>query len=140
MSRRCLFISGPVPFVAAAGAASRLPEAAKGDGGDAAQVGPGTASGLSNFAEMQALHGASAMQHAVSPVPATTAGPRQAHGAPQTGSPLHAAPVSPLRFALESTVDFSTVLPAIFETAALRHALLPGSKDRRYDLPPLAAR
>ena len=53
---------------------------------------------------------------------------------------LHPAPVSPLRFALESTVDFSTVLPAIFETAALLHTLLPGPKDWRCDLPPLPAR
>ena len=52
---------------------------------------------------------------------------------------LHPSPVSPLRFALESTVDFSTVLPAIFETAALLHALLPGPKEWRRELRPLPA-
>jgi len=39
---------------------------------------------------------------------------------------LHPSPVGPLRFAIESSIDFSTVLPAIFETAALFHVLLPG--------------
>jgi hypothetical protein len=38
---------------------------------------------------------------------------------------LHAAPVGPVRFALEATIDFSTVLPAVFETAALVETLLP---------------
>ena len=52
---------------------------------------------------------------------------------------LDASPVSPLRLALESTIDFSTVLPAIFETAALLHAILPGPKEIRHELPPLPA-
>jgi hypothetical protein len=52
---------------------------------------------------------------------------------------LQASPVSPLRFALEASVDFSTVLPAIFETAALLHAILPGRKDPRRELPSLPA-
>lgn len=52
---------------------------------------------------------------------------------------LQASPVSPLRFALEASVDFSTVLPAIFETAALLHAILPGPKDLAHELPSLPA-
>lgn len=43
---------------------------------------------------------------------------------------LHPSPVGPIRFAIESTIDFSTVLPAIFETTALFHALLPGRQSR----------
>jgi len=50
---------------------------------------------------------------------------------------LHASPVGPVRFALEATIDFSTVLPAIFETTALLHAILPGSTEPRQDLPAL---
>ncbi|MEA2683218.1 MAG: hypothetical protein QOK05_1546 [Chloroflexota bacterium] len=50
---------------------------------------------------------------------------------------LHASPVSPLRFAIESTIDFSTVLPAVFETTALVHALLPGARDFPMPLPDL---
>lgn len=51
----------------------------------------------------------------------------------------HSSPVGPLRFALEATIDFSTVLPAMFETTALMHALLPGSRDRPRELPALPA-
>ncbi|MFN2465247.1 MAG: hypothetical protein ABR598_03165 [Candidatus Dormibacteria bacterium] len=39
---------------------------------------------------------------------------------------LRAAPVGPVRFALESSIDFSTVLPAVLGTAALLSTLLPG--------------
>lgn len=39
---------------------------------------------------------------------------------------LRAAPIGPVRDAIESSVDFSTVLPAVFETAALVGLLLPG--------------
>lgn len=52
---------------------------------------------------------------------------------------LHASPVGPVRFGIEATIAFSTVLPAIFETTALLHALLPGSGERRQDAPALPA-
>ena len=39
---------------------------------------------------------------------------------------LQPSPVGPVRFTLEATLDFSTVLPAVFETTALLHVLLPG--------------
>jgi hypothetical protein len=42
---------------------------------------------------------------------------------------VHAAPVSPLRFAVEASTSFSTVLPAVFVTAALWHSILPGGAD-----------
>ena len=49
----------------------------------------------------------------------------------------HASPVGPLRFAIEASIDFSTVLPAIFETTALIHTILPGSRELSRDLPAL---
>lgn len=54
---------------------------------------------------------------------------------------LHPEPVGSLRFALEATLDFSTVLPAIFETAAFLHAILPGQcLPQRATLPAGTAR
>ena len=50
---------------------------------------------------------------------------------------LHASPVGPLRFAIEATIDFSTVLPAVFETTALFSAVLPGTRDTRKENPVL---
>jgi hypothetical protein len=41
----------------------------------------------------------------------------------------HAAPVSPLRFAVEASISFSTVLPAVLITAALWSSVLPGSRS-----------
>jgi hypothetical protein len=52
---------------------------------------------------------------------------------------LHPSPVSPLRFAVEATISFSTVLPAIFVTTALWHTVLPGSRQTPRDLPRLPA-
>ncbi|HEY8740200.1 MAG TPA: hypothetical protein VIN56_06385 [Candidatus Dormibacteraeota bacterium] len=52
---------------------------------------------------------------------------------------LHASPVSPVRFALEATVSFSTVLPALFLTAALWHTILPGSAGLPRETPRLPA-
>lgn len=52
---------------------------------------------------------------------------------------LHPSPVSPLRFAVEASISFSTVLPAIFVTTALWHTVLPGSREASRDLPPLPA-
>jgi hypothetical protein len=49
----------------------------------------------------------------------------------------YASPVGPVRFAVEATIDFSTVLPAIFETAALMHLILAGSRELSRPLPSL---
>lgn len=40
---------------------------------------------------------------------------------------LEPSPAGPLRFVIEASLDFSTVLPAVFETAALVNLLLPGA-------------
>ncbi|MDQ6748421.1 MAG: hypothetical protein M3010_10010, partial [Candidatus Dormibacteraeota bacterium] len=52
---------------------------------------------------------------------------------------LRAAPVSVPRFVLESSIDFSTVLPAVFETTALLHTWLPGSRANPPGRPSLPA-